>query len=417
MIRHNADPLDIPTREEVAHYQSEMEAYTYSPPRDGRPGWGIPPHREAPDDAIDYVIAQLRERGHEVGLNLRLYHHDPRDKDRYQRIHPRYTWAITFATMAHFAWFKTGPGAQYINRFYGVQEVPPFHDSSVYIFAPGNGDRMLELLPGQLRIFRQWDRVTNPACPDGPMWERLADPDDPRSVVRERPFIQMVRLIEEYRSPFASDIGPMESESDIEGHHNEKLFELASKYIAEWLGKADADPRVPFPKRDRISGPQWVRSQKHRNGAPFWGGIEKLIEYHNDSYNNHSPGPVRAYRLQADNGGVRWCPSSEIKIVPQIDYRRVNQQESEEEIQDRFHCRGCRHTRSCVPYTQRMGEKLCCHCYAKEFEIGTEMPTLNRCTMLPECKACPDNIEDKSSLVRLRQSWNRPRYGSRFSDG
>lgn len=365
MPLHHVNPRDIPTSEDSAYWRSERMAYH------------IPPNREAPIDAIDFVVAKYREN------DLDIYTHDPRDRN-YEALHPKFTWALASATMAHFAWFKTIPGAHWINEFFGVEEVSPFYEGYCYYWvdksSPNADPIRLTEETGSLRIFRQWERSIEPPCVGG---------NSPN-----RPFVNMVKLFEEYRSAHSHD----------PGEHSEEVFNWVSITIRDWFLEPQTNERWPFYKQGRISGSEWVRQQKRSNDSPFYEAIQRVAQYHHSNHTN--AGPVRAYRIEDVRGNVHWCPGTEIRIIPTVDYhRRFNGGFSEAQVIQTFTCRGCRHVRTCVPYTN--DELLCCNCYAKEIEQGTDMPTLNQCTMLPECKACPERIDSNSSLISLKQKWNR----------
>lgn len=407
MPLHNVGPRDLPTADDVAHWRHEREAYIYQQPDRRAPqdspefsGWGIPPTREAPPDVIDWIIGKYREE------DLKIYQHDPRDRNNYIPLHPMFTWSLAAATMAHFAWFKTGAGARWITEFFGVQEVPPFFEGYSYYWAARSKDAPsadpVEITPlredgtgTELRIFRQWERVT----------------DFPLSIEYSRreksPFEQMFEVFESHRDPRSSE----------PGKHQEEVVAWVSEWIRNWFLEPHAEDSWPFHKKGRISGAEWVRLQKTPDGAPFYGAIDKIIKYHHADHNSRAPGPVRAYRFQQISkdrrgnlvrGESGWCASNEMGLVPKIDYHRLfRKDKTEAEIESMFHCKGCRRSRSCVPYTGQR-DHLCCSCYAQQIERGSEMPTLDKCTMLPECAKCPDVIDSKDSLISLKQRWNRP---------
>lgn len=397
VIRNNIDYTDEPTAEETAYFRAEARAYKYQPPEPrAQPnspefrGWGIPPHFATPLDAYDYVLADFRKR------EANLHFHDPRDERRYVPLHPMWQWHITAAVKAHFIWFKKSAGGQYINRFFEVQEARPFHSGYIYYFkdpdAPHCNPQPIQ--PGEMRIFRSWERMREPACP-GVFFK-----------YEERPFMQMCKAMEKYRSPHAEN--PREPLNEF----NEDIFNWVSESIQHWLDTSKVDIRTPFYKEDRLSGIQWVAEQTNPDGSPTYSSIHRVRAYEQESYHNHNEGPVRAYRLQAVDekgrpyGEVRWVPGAPILIERKLDYdRRMGATDAD--IEETYQCRACRKTRTCTPHTGR--EKVCCNCYAKEVESGTDRPTLSRCTMLPECKGCPDQIRDNTALVNLKQRWNRPR--------
>jgi hypothetical protein len=392
MPLHNVGPRDIPTPDDTAYYREEREAYTWSPPNPHAPkdspeyvGWGIPPNRAAPIDAVDWVLGHYRQE------ELKLFDHDPRDRNRYVPLHPKFTWALAAATFAHFDWFKTGPGGQYINRFFGIQEVDPFFDGFVYFWKRRPEDDPYQLTSGNLRIWRQWERVVEPACPG----DRHDNP-------KKQPFDQMKRLLTHRRSPYARTEPP---------EHMEEVFNWVSDFIRRWFLESQVDESWPFYRKGRLSGAEWVRRQKQDDGSPVWEALSKIAGYHRANYQRRSPGPVRAYRFQRKDGRVYWCSDNEMGVMPLTDYhRKLKRDMNDQQVTAKFGCRACRHVRSCVPSTGN--DHLCCHCFSKEVEHGTDRPTLDRCTMLPECRTCPDRIDSNSDLVRIKQSWNRsPRTG------
>ena len=391
MPLHNVSPRDLPTADDASHWRCEREAYSYHAPNPRAPqdrpdfkGWGIPPHSAAPMDAIDWVIGKYRED------DLNIYKHDPRDRNSYVPVHPAFTWSLAAATLAHFVWFRTGPGAEWINNFFGVQEVDPFFEGYTYYWAARSKDAPnadpIEIRPGlgKFKIFRQWERVVDPACPGQAKGSA------------ESPFQQMVKVLECYRDPLAPE----------PGQHDEGVFDWVSDCLRRWFLEPAAEDRWPFYKKGRISGPEWVRQQTRSDGSPFYEAIDKIIKYHHAAYTSRTPGTVRAYMFIDPSGRIFWCGSNEMGIVPKVDDHRVFKKDmTEEQINKKFFCQSCRHIRSCVPYTTQ--DHLCCFCFAKQIEGGSEMPTLNKCTMTPECSKCPDVIDSNNSLVSLKQRWNR----------
>lgn len=391
----NANATDIPTEDDLAYWTNEIAAYEYHPPNPGVPsdrveygGWGIPPDRLAPKDAVDYVLGKYREE------ELDLYHHDPRDEYKYTAIHPMYKWTIISAVWAHFLWFRTKPGAAWILQFFGVQEVEPFYSACIYQWVdprqeelhtlkPPEFDQDGRMKPGfvKLQIFRQWERVVHPACPG----------ETTRG--KDTPFDQMTKLLEQYRDPLARD----------PGEWKEKVFNWVSEKIRNWFLEPSADDRWPTYRRGRLSGTQWVRALERSQGKPFYEALSKIAKYQHASYRNKSV--IRAYRIQDANGGVHWCAGSEMRIIPKLDYHQIQKDLTDDQLESEFGCKGCRHRRTCVPHSGSEG--FCCHCYAQQIEQGTHMPTLDLCTMIPECKNCPDRIDSNTVLINLKQKWNR----------
>jgi hypothetical protein len=396
----NVNPTDIPTPDDLQYWAEEAAAYKYQAPNPHAPkdspeyrGWGIPESRLAPPDAVEWVICKYREE------KLDLHCHDPREEYRYSAVHPKFKWALIEAVFAHFLWFREMEGGQWINNFFGIQEVKPFYKGYRYKWInpktkkisdllPPEYDRDRKLLPDsvELRIFRQWERSNLPPF-------QFIDSD--KDVFRQMTKLMQVRTPEQgwsNRNPRARAAG-----EQLPG-----VYKFVSKMLQEWFALAAPKERWPIYKNGRITGAQWVRSLEVAPRVPVFGGLAKIAHYHNASYRERTAGPVRAYRIQ-QGGNVHWCAGNEMRIMPKTDALRMANQPGLEEALKEFHCSGCRRTKTCVPHNSR--EKLCCNCYSTQLEQGTNRPTLDLCTMLPECKRCPDNIESNSRLTTLKQRW------------
>ena len=394
----NVNPTDIPTPDDLQYWAEEAAAYQFQPPNPHAPkdspeyaGWGIPKDRLAPADAVEWVICKYREE------KLDLHCHDPREEYRYSAVHPKFKWALVEAVFAHFLWFRGADGGQWINNFFGVQEVKPFYKGydykwinprtkQVHDLLPPRHDRYGELLPDSvgLRIFRQWERRNLP-----PIYENETEV-----------FKQMTKLMRanspvngwSNRSPRARPPG-----EQLHG-----VYRWVSRQLQEWFVKP-ASESWPVYKKGRINGAQWVRSLEVAPGQPVFGALAKIAHYHSASYQDRTPGPIRAYRIEQD-GKVHWCAGNEIRIMPKTDALKLANRPGLDKALEEYSCTGCRRTKTCVPYNSR--EKLCCSCYSTQLEQGTNRPTLDLCTMLPECKRCPDSIDSNTRLTNLKQQWN-----------
>ena len=410
MLSVNPNPTDLPTPEDTAYWDAEFSAYHYQPPNprveSGTPeffGWGIHPGRLAPKDAVEFVIGMYRE-----SPDIGLFHHDPNDTYRYEGLHPQYKFTLVSAVWAHFLWFTTPDGGEWINNFCGKQEVKPFYDGYNYYHMNSQTQEAQPLLPPtyhngrlahgstELRIFRSWDvEMTEPVRPDRPevfdSMRMLLGQLRPNQSWADSPRI---------RSPYAT--GTIECK--------EKVFAWVSKMVYKWFQQPKANDAWPVYRQGRILAGHWISRLEVAPGVPMFGALSKLAKYQHADYRKQSPGPIRAYRIQESDGSVRWCSGNEIRIVSKVDDLKVFRGASEEEVSSQFRCKGCRRSKTCVSPGVREG--LCSNCYARQVEAGGHIPTLELCTMLPECKRCPDSIDSNTRLVNLKQEWNRgPRRG------
>lgn len=374
----NVNPTDIPTPEDAAYWAEEIAAYSH-----------LPPELLAPRDCVDYVLGKYRED------ELNLYHHDPKDEYHYMALHPMFKVSLITAVWAHFLWFRTDPGAQWILNFFGVQRVRPFYDGYIYYkiipgtqeafeLEPPAHDNSGQLVKGyDLWIYRQWERLVDPPC----------------SEQNNAPFKEMVELLDRNRKGGAR----------VAGEWKERVFYWVSERVRNWFLEAQANDRWPNYRRGRTTGAEWVRGVERSKGVPFYQALAKIAKYHHHSYKSRSSAPVRAYMGRAPGQSWEWFDGSALRVVPRTDDCRLFKGWTEDQVSKTFRCGSCRRVRSCVSGTT---EGLCSNCYAKQVELGTSMPTLDRCTMLPECKACPDRIDSNTALVNLKQKWNRePRRG------
>lgn len=380
-------PTDQPTREEQRRWEAEAASFEHKPSNpNASPGsvehrsWGIPRDRLPPGDAISYVLAHFRESVQ----NIR--NHDRNHRD-YIALHPMFKWSLISVTIAHFLWFRTSAGARWVMRFFGVEEVDPFRegyhyfwidprtqnpfglDVPTYSSSPYNPEKQVLTSGVELRIFRQWERNLDPPC----------SPDN------RRPIDAMKRLLTLARSPYAD--GEIALPDD-------QVFHWVSERLRDWFCEPQPNHDWPTRKPDRIVGWQWVKKLERAPGVPFFEGIEKTGLFKG-----------RAYRLKDPSGGIHWCSGKEIRVVPLKDLYREQGRLTEPQITETFQCQSCRKVVACTPYTGI--HKRCCHCYALELEQG-ERPTLDRCTMDRECKACPNMIGSYQDLVTIKNKLNRP---------
>lgn len=387
MTSLHAKPTDRSTEEEDRFWATEANYFAYKEANPRAPqdsteymGWGIPPTKMPPADAVAYVIAHFRQD------NLGWRIHDKSHPD-FQPLHPMFRWSFFCVCMAHFLWFRTNAGAKWINGLFGVQEVQPFQEGYAYFWVdptsgnaapllkpvykpdPYNPDRKVLVEGVELRIFREWEKNLEPPC----------------SAQNRAPIAEMKKLLARYRNPYAP------SEPYIP---SDEVFFWVSEILRDWFLETEPDRNWPTRKGDRIVGWQWVKSLERAPNERFYQALEKVGAFR-----------TRAYRLQDNRGGVYWCSGKEIRIVPLKDLYLEQKQMSDEQVTEVFQCRNCRKRKPCVPAT---GENhRCCHCYAVEVERN-DRPTLARCTMDRECKACPDVITSNSDLVELKNRLNRP---------
>lgn len=386
-----AKPTDRPTPGEEQMWAEEAEYFRHREPDPRAPrnsqeslGWGIPTELLPPPSAVEYVIAKYREQ------QLQIHEHDPKSQ-RYIPIHPMYKWSFVLVCMSHFLWFRTKSGAAWVNRFFGVEEVKPFYEGYAYFWVDPEarepklkeGSLLVpptykedaitgrkDLVSGvELRIFRQWEKNLEPPC----------------SMSNQEPIEEMKKLIQRYRAPYAK--------RDLAMPKNE-LFMWVSEILRDWFMEQQPSKDWPTRKPNRIVGWQWVHNLERGPNEKFFEAMQKTALYRG-----------RAYRLKDHTGGVYWCSGKEIRIVPLKELYRLENRMSEAEVEAMFRCPNCRKVRACTPATG--DAHRCCQCYAVEMERG-ERPTLMKCTMDRECKACPEVIGSHTELVELKNRLSRP---------
>lgn len=386
MPSYQPKPTDTPTPAEIRQWEEEAAAFAFKPANpNAAPGsiesktWGIPVDRLPPADAAAYVLAHFREDVQGIR------NHDRNTRD-YIELHPRFKWSLISATIAHFLWFRTPEGARWIMRLFGVEEVDPFREGYSYFWVDPRSQNPFVLDPPvykpdpynpqkpklaagvELRIFRQWEKVLEPPC----------TPDN------RRPVDNMRALLGQHRNPYAGGEPALP---------DDQVFFWVGEKLRDWFLEAQPDRDWPTHKTDRIVGWQWVRKLERSPGVPFYEGIEKVALYKG-----------RAYRIKDANGGVFWCGGKEMRIIPLKDLYRAQGQLTEAQVTEIFQCQSCRKTKACVPATG--ANKRCCHCYAIECE-GNDRPSLDKCTMDRECKACPDVLTSHQDLVTIKTRLSR----------
>lgn len=380
-------PLDRPSPEDIRLWEEEAEFFRFKPgnphaPQDSSEymGWGIPEHKLPPPDAVSYVIGTYREN--ELGNRV----HD-KDRSDYLPLHPMHKWAFLCACMAHFLWFRTTSGARWMMRFFGAEEVNPFYEGYAYFWIdpktqtpallkpptyrphPQAPSRQVIVDGVELRIVREWERKLDPPC----------------SATSRVALDEMKKLLQKYRSPFATRELALP---------DDQVFYWVSEVLRDWFLEARPDKDWPTPKPSRIVGWQWTKNLERATGVKFFEGLEKLALFGN-----------RAYRLTDANGGVYWCSGKEIRIVPLKDLYLEQKVMGQQEVDEIFVCKNCRKRKACVPATKE--HHRCCHCFGIEMERG-ERPMLNKCTMDRECKQCPDVLASNTELVQLKNRLASP---------
>jgi hypothetical protein len=403
MVSFNVNPTDRPTTSDAKFWAEEATHYRYHAANPRAPtgsgeavGWGIPTDRMPPADAIMYVLSRYRQE--ELGLRLHVHtEHCASRRVRgsicdcpYTPLHPMFKWSFVSSIIAHFLWFRTGPGANWVMSLYGTQEVEPFADAYAYYWIDKRSGAAVELLTPntkpiyevnrytkqrelvrniELRIFREWERCLEPAC----------------SAANPQPVEQMKKLFNRFRSPYANQDAPLPDDG---------VWHWVSEVLRDWFLEPKPNKEWPTHKPNRITGWQWVKGLERKPGVLFFEGMSKVPLYKG-----------RAYRLKDARGGIYWCGGEEMRLVPLKELYEIQQTMNDDQLEKGFRCVSCRKRRTCVPVT---GEhRRCCHCFSVELERD-EHPTLDKCTMNRECRQCPDVIQNNHDLVRLKNSLSRP---------
>lgn len=403
MVSFNVNPTDRPTTADSQFWSEESGYFQFHPANPRAPtgsgeamGWGVPPDRMPPVDAIMYVMGRYREE--ELGLRLHAHtehcasrrHHTEVCNCPYEPIHPMFKWSFVSTVMAHFLWFRTEAGANWVMSLYGVQEISPFSEAYAYYWIDKRSGKAVELLTPntkpvyeadrytgrkrlvrniELRIFREWERCLDPPC----------------SETNPEPVEQMKKMLARFRCPYANQEAPLPDNG---------VWFWVSEVLRDWFLEPKPNKDWPTHKPDRITGWQWVKGLERSPGVLFFEGMSKVPLYRG-----------RAYRLKDARGGIYWCGGDEMRLVPLKDLYEMQRSISDEQIETAFRCVSCRKRRTCVPFTG--DHRRCCHCYSVELE-RSDHPTLDLCTMDRECKVCPDMIRNNNDLVRLKNSLRRP---------
>jgi len=368
MSRFTISQAYQPTQEEIGRWSREAEYFSYQGPNPNAPsntaaarGWGVHKDYKPPVDAVSYVTAMFKRDVASVSTDASL--------------RPEFQWSIFSVCLAHFLWLRSEEGANWVLRFFGVEEVPPFSEAYVYSYLNRaqvmNGEPMRVPINGesglQLRIFRSCERELDP----------------PITSQSDGNIVGMQSILRRARDP---------NSSELIAEATPDMYHWVSEQLRDWFLEPKADARWPTHKPDRISGPQWVRELKRPTGAKFYEAIVQV-----------EANKGRAYRLKDRQGGVLWCGGSDIRFMLRSDNARINEGLSDHNIEGLYQCSSCGKVRTCTPVTR--SQKMCCHCFGSIVEKDIR-PTLDWCTM-KECKHCPDHLENKSDLVNLKNRLNR----------
>jgi len=368
MSRYTISQSYQPTQDELNRWAREAECFAHQAPNPNAPsssnaarGWGVARDLKPPVDAVAFVTGMFKRDVGGVPTSAEL--------------RPEFMWSIFSICMAHFLWMRTPPGAEWLMRLFGVEEVPPFTAAYVYHYLDrsrliaGEPTRVLldEGSGVQLRIFRTCERKLDP----------------PITSQHDERIAAMQQILRNHRDP---------NSNELIAEGTPDMYHWVSEQLQEWFLETKADPNWPSRKPDRITGHQWAKSVERRPGVPFYEALH-YVELHKG----------RCYRMKDSQGGVLWCGGSDIRFMLKPDYHRANQDMSEHQIQSVYSCSSCRKIRPCTPVTG--GQHMCCHCLGTVSE-REDRKTLDWCTM-KECSRCTDHIENNSDLINLKNRLNR----------
>jgi len=358
-----------PTPEEMARWNREAQYFQFQAPLANAPvgtsaavGWGIPHGYMPHGDAVEHVMAMFKRDV--AGVSLR------------EKLRPEYKWSIVSVCMAHFLWFRTAAGAEWVMKFFGAEEVPPFFDGYAYLYVSkesGNAKNHYVLLekngPVSLRVFRRTERVLDP-----PIKEAF----DPAVE-------HMQALLQNARDPNAQE-SIAEASSD--------MYFWVSEQLRDWFLEVSPNKHWPTEKPKRVSGYHWAKSLERVKGQLFYDALDKVELF-----------KTRAYRLRDEKGGLLWCGGKDIRAVPLQDYYRNHEHNryTEHQLDNIFRCSSCGKVRACTPVTGE--QKMCAHCFGSIVQKD-EREALSWCTM-KECNKCPDHLSNRSDLVNLKNRLNR----------
>lgn len=357
-----------PSQEEIFHWNREAAYFRFHEPNPRAPqgsheakGWGIPKNYMPPPDAVTWVMSRFKREVAGVP-----YH---------EKLRPEFKFSILSVCMAHFLWLRQKEGAQWLLRFFGVEEVPPFWEGYEYYYVHGQTQTPIHIEKDgglELRCWRRTSRELSPPIPS-------ADSDViPR----------MKELLSSRRNPNALEPIPEASEG---------MYFWVSEQIRDWFLETRPNKQVPTPKADRITGLQWAENLERSKGQPFYEALAKMKVYKD-----------ALYRIKDKRGGIVWTGAyaqnqGGIKTVPRFDGLRHRGQLDEHGVKNMFQCSSCGKIRACLPITQH--DKMCCACYGR-FVEQDQRPMLDWCTMR-ECRACPDHISNQNDLISLKNRLNR----------
>lgn len=369
MSKYTISQAYPPSYDELQRWDREAQYFEYQAPYPNAPrgtaaesGWGIPNGFGPSNDAVEHVMAKFKR--------------DVAGVPNHEKLLPEYKWSIISVCMAHFLWLRTRMGAEWLMRFYGVEEIPPFFDGYAYIYVSqdkeGKHRHNIELTKGgeiELRVFRRCERFLEPP---------VSDSTSP--VVDD-----MQQTMKDVRSPDAQE--PIAEASG-------DMYHWVSEQLRDWFLEPVPNKHWPTAKATRITGEQWARTLKRNDSQLFYEALDQIQLY-----------KKRAYRLRGSDSGLLWCGGADIRAVPLQDYLRNSKQGqySEHQIDNMFRCYSCNKLRACTPASG--DHKMCSHCFGSVVQKD-DRPALDWCTMR-ECNKCPDHIVNHGDLVNMKNRLNR----------
>lgn len=374
MSRYTVSPSYPPTHEELERWRREKAYFDYQAPSprapEGSPehrGWGLPKEYWPPKDAVEYVMYMFKREVAQV--------------PQHEQLHPEFKWSIVIVCMAIFMWLRTKAGAEWLMKFYGVEEVPPFWDGYAYIYIDPKTRTPIHINRDggiELRIFRSCERYL----------------ESPISSEYDSVIKDMQEIVNNARNPRAQEPTP-EPPGD--------MYRWVAEKVRAWFHNPNytMDPRtgqqVSVDRKGKLSGYQWAKNLERRKGVPFFEALDKVEVF-----------KIRAYRLKDRRGGLLWCGVHDMKLVPLVDVYRHQGTMAAHELDNAFRCSSCHKMRTCLPVTRDY--KLCCSCFGQQFERD-DRPTLSWCTMrecaVPKETCCPKHIPTHGDLVNLVNRLNR----------
>ena len=374
MSRYTITPSAPVTHEELERWRREKSYFDFQPPNPHAPenspehkGWGLPPQYWPPKDAVEFVTFMFKR--------------DVAQRPQGEQLRPEFKWSIVVTCVAYFLWLRTKPGYDWLMRFYGVEEIPPFWDGYAYIYVDPKTNTPVHITREasiSLRIFRACERAVD--APISSAYDELAD--------------EMQGLVNEARNPRAAEPVP-EPPGD--------MYYWVANQLRTWFHNPAYIPdpqtghQVTLNRKGKLSGYQWAKTFERRKGVLFYEALDKVETL-----------AVRAYRLKDPRGGLMWSGIRSMKLVPLVDVYRHQRTMAEHELDNTFRCSSCQKMRSCLPLTNEY--KLCCACFGRQMETD-DRPTLKWCTYrecaVPKETGCPMYIDSESDLIALKNRLNR----------